>query len=96
MAIVTKTIGGFGDGITFQVDYDDVNLRLTALRCINISNRNAWVKLTKISNGRSAEGIFLANQTQVVTIPTVSATRIAITIDTRGRIDGCNFWLMDN
>ena len=98
MAIITKRLGGDGDPVrgyvVFEVDYDNVALRLTALRCINNSTEAAWGRVTKLSNGRTASRVFPANQTTVITIPTGASQRLAITIDARGRIDGCDYFFM--
>jgi hypothetical protein len=94
MAIVTKPMGGF-TGITFQVDYDDVNLRLTAIRCINTTAHACRGQVTATANGRTYNRTFAANQTTELAIPTNAPARLSITVDARGRIDGVDYSLSE-
>lgn len=98
MAIVTRVMAGDGDPVRgyvrFEVDYDDVNLRLTALRCINNSTEACWGKVLKNSNGRTYERTFAANTTTTLTIPTGAAGRLTITITPNGKIDGVDYFFM--
>lgn len=98
MAIVTKAMGGDGNPehgyVRFEVDYDDTNLRLTTLRCINNSDLPCWGKVLKNSNGRTYQMTFPANQTTTLNIPTGASQRLTITIDANGRIDGVDYFFM--
>jgi hypothetical protein len=98
MAIITKVMGGDGDPergyVKFEVDYDNVALRLTTLRCINDSTEDCWGKVVKLSNGRTYEHVFPALTTQEFAIPTNTAQRLTITVDERGRIDGVDYFFM--
>ena len=95
MTIITKDIGGDGDPVRgyvkFQIDYDNVNLRLIALRCINNSTEACWGQATKISNGRSYDMRFPPSSTTYIAIPTAPSTRLEITIDARNRVDGVEY-----
>jgi hypothetical protein len=94
MAIITKTLGNFDNGnVVFELDYDNVNLRLTALRCINNTSQAAYGQARKTSNGRAYDMRF-GPGTTVIAIPTQTATRLTITIDARGRVDGVDYQLM--
>lgn len=94
MAIATKTLGGFDDGLCrFELDYDDVNLRLTVVRCINNTAQPASAQATATANGRTATRIFAANSTVELAIPTGPTTRLDVTIDGRGRLDGVDYQL---
>lgn len=93
MAIVTKTLGG-DTNVIFEVDYDDVNLRLTALRCINNSPNQVWAQATQLSNRRTYQKTFDANSTTEINIPTGVANRLNITITPSGKIDGVDYFTM--
>lgn len=94
MATVTKTLGVFdGGNVIFELDYDDVALRLTAIRCINGSNQPAFGQATATANGRTYSRTFAANATTEQAIPTGAQTRLDITIDARGRVYGVDYAL---
>ena len=92
MATVTKTMATLVDNnqtAIVEVDYDDVALRLTALRVVNNTARDVLAMATKQANGRVYSTTFPANQTTFIPIPnTPPADRVGITIDAQGRIVG--------
>lgn len=94
MAIRTNNIGVYEDGlVTLYYKWDDVNLRLTAVGCINNSDKNyaaeAVIEADQPNAGRKQSAIFLAGTTTEQPIPTGAAQRIPVTINPRnGRIDG--------
>lgn len=98
MAIITRDIGGDGDpvrgSVRFQIDYDNVRNRLTALRCINSSTEAAWGMARMVSNGRSYDLRFPPNVTTEISIPTGANQRLDITIDSHGRVDGVEYYFM--
>lgn len=93
MATVTKNLAIFdGGNVIFELDYDDVVLRLLAIRCINGSNQPAFGRATALANGRTYSRTFDANQTTEQAIPTNAANRLDITIDARGRAGAWTVW----
>jgi hypothetical protein len=90
MATVMRVQGGFAN-IRFEIDYDDVLLRLLAVRCVNDSDHTCRASLTQIANGRTYTRDFAPHTTQSLSIPTNVAGRINVTIDARGRVDGVDW-----
>jgi hypothetical protein len=95
MAIQTKTLSEQqapdGQMVTFQFDYDDVDLRVRTIRCINPSASAAWAKAVLISNGRTYEHTFQPgqpNSTEELTIPTGQAQRLQLFVNANGKLDG--------
>lgn len=82
MATVTKQIASFQDeSIRFEIEYDDVTLRISALRCINNSGQAGYGELIRQSDGLVYGQRFGAGTT-FISIPTNSqATRMQFTID---------------
>lgn len=95
MATVTKSLGSFDNGnVRFEIDYSDTLLRLLAVRCINNSTIPASATVTAVSQPtRTYTRTFAASQTTVLNIPTTAATRLNITVDARGRVDGVDYQL---
>ena len=91
MASVTKEIGSFGDQVTFSITYDNVSNLLTALRCKNDSEQDAIGEATLVANGRSYSKIFQAHTDTNIAIPTQKATRLDITVDANGRVNGVEY-----
>lgn len=98
MAIITKSVGGDGDPVRgymhFEIDYDDVLLRLTALRCVNESTEATFGRVINLETGREYSQIFPASQTTEISIPGNAAQRLNITITPNGKIDGCDYHFM--
>ena len=97
MATVTKVIAVLNDDVsglnaTVEVDYDDVALRVSMLRVRNPTSRGVNAAAIKQSNGRLYQAIFPAGQDTEIAVPSSPpAARIAITIDTQGRLDGIEY-----
>ena len=98
MAIQTRRIAGDGSPekgyVEFWISWDDVGLFLTELKCINNSSEATWGKAINIQTGRSYERTFPANETTILSLPGQSQNRLNITIDARGRVDGCDYFFM--
>ncbi len=94
MATVTKNLAVFdGGNVIFELDYDDVALRLLVVRCINGTAQPDFGRATSTANGRTYSRTFAANATTEQAIPTNSQNRLDITIDARGRVDGVDYQL---
>lgn len=95
MATVTKNLAYFaGTSVEFQIDYDNASLLLLAVRCINNSAEAAYGKARHLGTGRVYDSYFPANQTTFLPIPTGPQTRMQVTVDARGRVDGVDYTLM--
>ena len=94
MAIQTKTLGGFGPDVRFELDYDDAKLILVALRCINNSASAAWGQAVATANGRTYGMRFPPQQTTEVAIPNHPQQKLDITVTANGRLDGVEYSLM--
>jgi hypothetical protein len=102
MAIVTRHVVDFDGGTcSWEYDYDNVALRLTQIRCTNVSQYNTRAIVTVMSNGRvfthlvapvgTDPGTLPADGTvspYTQNLPTGAQTRLDITIDARGRVNG--------
>lgn len=90
MAILTKTIVSFDNGAcVWSYSYDDVALRLTRILCDNTGGvYNTRGTVTVISNGRTFTALVAPGGTLDQALPTGAQTRLGITIDSRGRVDG--------
>lgn len=99
MAIVNHTVASMVDDVSgltavVSVDYDNVALRITALRVDNPTSRAVSATARRVSNGRIYNSEFPAGQNTFISIPTSPpADRLAITIDARGRLDGVEYAL---
>lgn len=95
MAEQTKVLGSFENGLVeFSIDYDDVTLIITAVRCINASTQSAWVKATHLETGRTYERV-CAPGTIVVAVPTNPAKRMTFYYDSNKQaITGIDFEMM--
>jgi hypothetical protein len=96
MATVTRTIAILADDVsgelaTLEVDYDDVQLRINVVRCINPTSLGVVVVAERLSNGRTYTNTFPAGQTSAINIPSGPNDRLAVTIDARGRLDGVEY-----
>lgn len=81
MATKTIRLAGFDDeAVVFELDYNDLNNRATALRCTNNDpqGRPAYGSVWRTSDGVKYDARFGPGVTQVV-IPTVVASRIQLT-----------------
>lgn len=92
MAIVTKRLNTFSGGLcTWELDYDNVTLKLKTLRCTN--NYTGWVA---IGDFRSSADPTFKYTVEVTTaespftqsIPVAVQNKYNITIDANGRMDG--------
>lgn len=92
MAIITKYLGGFGEDVVITTDYDDVTLRLTAIRCVNNTVLPVGWWIRNIATGRERTGQFQSGTTQI-DIPQTPSQRMTITVDQYGRIDGMEYRL---
>jgi hypothetical protein len=96
VATITRSLGFFvfddagTQTATLELDYNDVNLRLLRVRCINTAPEVLTVTATSTvapNIGDTVSHSFLANTTDVVTLPGGGAAW-GVTIDTHGRADG--------
>jgi hypothetical protein len=89
VAILTKTIVEFGGGsCVWSYDYDDVALRLVQIRCTNASEYPTRGTVTVISNGRTFSALVGPGDSLDQALPSTTQTRLGITIDALGRVDG--------
>lgn len=94
MAIRTRNVASFGDPAastgqcTWEYDYDDAALRLTALRCTNASTYPSRGTVTVEKNGRTFTRLVAAGGSLNVSIPTGPQVRLEITVDQFGRVNG--------
>lgn len=95
MATVTRNLAYFGESVViFEIDYNDVSLLLLAVRCINNSAEPAYGKAYHLATGRMYDSYFPANQTTFLPIPTGPQTRMQVSVDARGRVDGVDYTLV--
>lgn len=91
MATQTKKLASFQDeSIVFEIEYDDVTLRISALRCINNSGQAGYGELIRQSDGLVYGQRFGAGTT-FIQIPTNSqASRMTFFFSPThpGSIDG--------
>lgn len=86
--MTTKTVATFANGsIEFQVDIDEANGYVTAIRCINGSDHAVTGSVTRVDNGRKASGTFDPGTT-TINVPTGQQSRLATYIDARGHLSG--------
>lgn len=90
MATQTRVLAETGDGARLEIDYDDVTLYLTAVRCVNPTGRTVNVTLVQLSNGRTRSRAFGAGTT-ALSIGTGAAQRIAMQLGTADKLDGVNW-----
>ena len=91
MATITKTIAQYSDGlVTFSIEYDSSNLRMTAFRCVNNSGKNAWGHVYQEDTGRSYEMTFPPGNFYQA-IPTGAAQRLQLSVGTGGKIAGVGY-----
>ena len=93
MAIIIKTIAEFTDpngGVcVFQYDYDDIDLRVRAVRCVNECHNPAYGWVARSSNTRVFyDATFPANSTVEVSISTGAANRLQLSVTESGKLDG--------
>lgn len=96
MALQTKILAQLveDDGTaTVEIDYDDVQLRLEAVRVINGGTRPLHVDAIRTSDRRLYQADFPAGTTTELAIPKNGADRFGISVDARGRIDGAEWAL---
>lgn len=92
MATQTRTIVTFNGGsCTWTYDYDDVQLRLLAIHCVNDTSFNTRGTVTVNSNGRTFSRLVGPNSTFDQNLPSGAQTRLDITVDARGRVDGIDW-----
>jgi len=74
--------------VRFEVDYDDVTLRVSALRCVNDSGQDAYGELVRASD-QAARGLTIpAGTTREVAIPqNPAAARFVFTLR-EGHVSG--------
>jgi hypothetical protein len=90
--VATRTIAQFAnDLVRVEADYDDVNLRISAVRVINDSDFSAYVKAVRLSDGRSVDQVYAAHSNTFRSIPgNPPGERMTFTLN-GGRLDGISF-----
>jgi hypothetical protein len=97
MAIQTANKGYASDSTTntiaeLQVDFDDVSMRLTAVRIVNPT---AFAMYAVVRRGDGSGQTYTlsapAGQTVEQVIPGQAANRLGVTIDANGRLDGVEY-----
>ena len=90
MATVTRKLASWNnDEGRIEIDYDSVNLRISAIRCVNGSSQAAYAWLKRVSDGLLYGQRFPPNQTTMISVPTNSAaTRLTYTIGSTGKFEG--------
>jgi hypothetical protein len=100
MATVTRTIATLVEASTnlqaiVEIDYDDVQLEVNAIRCVNNTSGRVDVNAVKTmspSFGRLYQARFPGGRTTFIGIPnTPPSDRVPITIDAQGRVDGIDW-----
>lgn len=97
MAIVTKPMATHGDDgagnplVVFEIDYDDADLRVRAVRCINNSGQPAYAEASRLDGSRKVSSVFLAGTTTSFVVLTTAPTRLQLTLTPKGGIDGLAF-----
>jgi hypothetical protein len=88
MATITKRLAGHNqESVLLELDYDDVTMLATALRCINTTAHNASCSAFRVSDGANIDHTF-APGTVSFTLPTGIAARITLSILPSGKLDG--------
>lgn len=92
MAIITRQLARMGGGVCiFEFDYDDVELLIAAIRCINNGDYPAWGMATCLATDKTYDATFPANKTTEISLPTSISDRLDITIREDGKIDGVDY-----
>lgn len=97
MAIVNRVVSVMVDDVsglsaTISVDYDNVAMRITALRVNNPTSRAILCTAQKTANGRIYSSTFPAGENTFISVPNnPSADRISISLDAQGRIVGIQY-----
>lgn len=87
MAIVTKHLTTINNEITVTYDYDDVSLIIQTVDVVNTSARDYTVKVTRLNNGQEYEFTIGPGELHQ-NIPQGAATRLGLSINANGRLDG--------
>lgn len=91
MATQTKQLAmesdASGAAASLEVDYDDVSLRLLAVRCANGTAGTVYAALVQTSNGRLVDHTFPPGTT-TITVPNTAAQRVFFSAVVRNRLDG--------
>ena len=95
MAIVTRVAStvAHSDGTVarLEYDYDDGDLRIRTIRCINETPRTARVLAARTNGTRQHSADTAPRATRTVNVPTTAANRLQLVVDQRGRLDGVDF-----
>jgi len=95
MPIVTKTAVEFdGGNVKWQYTYDDADAppHLLTVTCVNTSQFNTRLTATVQANGRTfSQLVRPVDSPFSQNIPTGAQTKLDISIDARGRVDGVDW-----
>lgn len=80
MALQTKILAVFRDGqVRYEIDYDDVTLEVSLLRCVNASGDTSPFFVGRIDgSGTRYQGLSLPGLTTEIIVPSLPATRIVL------------------
>lgn len=92
MATVNRVLGEWCTGqVVWSYDYNDQSMRLSALHCVNNSDRVTTLKATSNSTGAVVNFTCQAHSTLDQNIPAGQAANFGVVLDARGRIDGISW-----
>lgn len=98
MATIRKTIASATapDGVEVApwFEYDDQNLRVTAVGCNNQSDYDALVEASLMDGSRSQQKIFLAGTDTSIAVPTGAAQRLQLVVTPKGSLNNVEFRMM--
>jgi len=94
MATRTRRIGAWdNEAVLVEMDYDDANMRVLAVRVINNTDQAIHVAVTRSSDGLLYETRF-GPGTTFINIPTNVQNRIILTDNGFGHFTGCSVSVM--
>lgn len=92
MALQTRTIVSFDNNqCVWSFEFDDVALVITRLVCVNNGPHSTRGRMTVLANGRTFTRLVAPGGSLDQAVPTQQATKLDITVDARGRVDGIDW-----
>lgn len=99
MATQTRVLRRFNDPLDpsiegrLEIDWDDVSLRITRLRCVNPTSQPFWFRAAPdVDPTVAIERTYAANSgTSVDNVPGNAASRYAVTMTASGKLSGVTY-----
>jgi hypothetical protein len=96
MALATTRLGGFYDPdsgleIVITLEYDNVGMFATRVICVNPTQTSCFAEITNDANGDNYSRTFGPGTTSISIPTSPPSKRIAVTFNSRGRLDGYTF-----